>query len=117
MSTICTDVSLATSLLPDDFQVTDTTTNSMIAVARLLSNLLQQTTSNFMNKNIRAFDANPGDSGCQMQAVILRRLFQSNTLLEEAKQLNQAVQGFLKELNLLESKKGEAPNLHFSPKG
>jgi hypothetical protein len=59
----------------------------MTCVAALILKLIKGTVLAVKKGQIRLLDANPGDKGCQLRAVILRQLAQSGPVLDELQQL------------------------------
>jgi hypothetical protein len=90
MST-CTRVPLVDSVLLGHFN-SDASEEAMVANAKLLIGLVNETVKQFLNNNPLEFDANPGDGACQAQALHLHALFQMPHLKEEAVALRGAIE-------------------------
>jgi hypothetical protein len=68
----------------------------MTSVARLIVNLMKETVLTIERRNIRELDANPGDKGCQMRAVLLRELLISPDVSEELKGFKESIKLLVK---------------------
>jgi hypothetical protein len=68
----------------------------MTSVARLIVNLLKKTVLTIERGNIKELDANPGDKGCQMRAVLLREFLLSPEVSEELQRLKKSTKAIEK---------------------
>jgi len=110
MSTIL-DMSLSSALLTpelmDMIEAKDPefssgkTEHRMVAIATLLTNIMDRACGALQKKQIRLFDANPGDGGCQLRAIYLHHLLKnpSAELFKEAHALRALVQPLKQALN------------------
>lgn len=67
----------------------------MVSVAMLVVKLIMETALSINKNQIKDLDANPGDRGCQLQAVLLRNLVSKPTIIEELKQLEMTAKALL----------------------
>lgn len=67
----------------------------MVAVAMMVVKLIQETVLSIKKHQIKDLDANPGDRGCQLRAVILRNLVRTSAVITELKQLEEAAKALL----------------------
>jgi hypothetical protein len=70
----------------------------MLSVSTLIVKLIKGTILSVEIRNIRELDANPGDKGCQLRAVILKELVLSPTVSDELKRLDETVKSIEKVL-------------------
>jgi hypothetical protein len=107
-------ISVASALLPpllliellqtpveESPQVTE---KKMLSVATLIVKLMRGTLLSIGRHNIRELDANPGDKGCQMRAVILRQLILSPGVCDELKRVDEIIERLETVLNQRKSK-------------
>ncbi|HEY5234652.1 MAG TPA: hypothetical protein VIJ14_00620, partial [Rhabdochlamydiaceae bacterium] len=92
-------ISVASALLPpllieqlqvpaDNWQICE---QKMLSVSTLIVKLIRGTILSVERKNIRELDANPGDKGCQLRAVILKELVLSPSVNDELTELDKRV--------------------------
>lgn len=118
MSILCTDMSVTSCLSLDEVvqvvkerekqertefpirRESDETRkkNNMMGVAKLTVEIMKRTAFALLHHQLYAFDANPGDHGCQTRAVIIHQLSQSAKLQEEAKRLQTLAQSLSKQI-------------------
>lgn len=101
MSAISTDMSLLSCICTQEMQDIANRENcpfdpidqerKMIRVARLLTHLVERAMRSFLLKEMRKFDANPGDAGCQLQAFALLGLFQNERVMKKAQELYERI--------------------------
>jgi len=78
----------------------------MTSVARLIVNLLKKTVVTIERGNIKELDANPGDKGCQMRAVLLREFLLSPEVSEELQRLKKSTKAIEKIVQARQSLNG-----------
>lgn len=93
---INTDVSLVSSILTPEIMETINNEKPMMAVAKLVVALVEQASANILAKNMRCFDANPGDAACQLRALKLHQLAQEEGVYREAEKLQLVAQDLKK---------------------
>lgn len=86
-----TQIGVAAALLPPHLLQELTTPQArekqMTATAALIVNLIRESFKSIVRRNIRELDANPGDKGCQLRAVLLRELLLSPAIQQEVKKV------------------------------
>ena len=97
-------ISVASALLPpllieqlqmpaDNWQICE---QKMLSVSTLIVKLIRGTILSVERKHIRELDANPGDKGCQLRAVILKELVLSSSVKDELTELDKTVKSIEK---------------------
>lgn len=67
------------------------TEKTMLSVSTLIVKLIRGTLLSIERRNIRELDANPGDKGCQMRALLLRDLLLSPGVCDELKRVDKII--------------------------
>jgi hypothetical protein len=82
------------------------TEKGMLSVSTLIVKLFRETFVSIEKLNIRELDANPGDKGCQMRALILRDHLLSPDVRDELKRVDKII----KQLEIVLKKRKEKQN-------
>nr|NGX38117.1 hypothetical protein [Chlamydiota bacterium] len=89
---VTTNMSLISSILTNDMtEEMSLNERKKVAGNTLMTNLVKRATRAFLSNNMRAFDGNPGDEACQLQARQLYQLLQSPDVIDEVKKVEQNI--------------------------
>ena len=80
---------------PSDSKLSSHHEESMVAVAMMIVKLIEETALSIKKHQIKDLDANPGDRGCQLRAVIIKNLVTTLAVLDELKQLEATAKALL----------------------
>ena len=80
---------------PSDSMSSSHREKCMVSVAMMVVKLIGETALSIKKHQIKDLDANPGDRGCQLQAVLLKKLVTTPIIMAELKQLEETSKALL----------------------